>query len=55
MTREQKIEWLKKASNEELMKQYDSSLRNSDKYTFNMEYAEDLEICRNEILYRMSK
>lgn len=39
MTREQKIEWLKNASNKELMEQYDISLK----------YRE------NEIFRRMSK
>ena len=35
MTREQKIEWLKNASNEELMEQYDISLKYREKDIFN--------------------
>lgn len=34
MTREQKIEWLKNASNEELMEQYDISLKYREKRYF---------------------
>ena len=55
MTREQKIEWLKNASNEELMEQYDISLKYREKDIFNKQYLESLELCKNEILRRMSK
>ena len=55
MKREQKIEWLKNASNEELMEQYDISLKYREKDIFNKQYLESLELCKNEILRRMSK
>ena len=55
MTREQKIEWLKNASNEELMEQYDTSLRYMDKNAFEIEYLEDMDLVRAEVLRRMSK
>lgn len=55
MTREQKIEWLKNASNEELMEQYDTSLRYMDKNAFEIEYLEDMDLVRAEVLRRMRK
>ena len=55
MTREQKIEWLKNASNQELMEQYDISLKYREIDIFNKQYLESLELCKNEILRRMSK
>ena len=48
MTREQKIEWLKNASNEELMEQYDISLKYREKDIFNKQDLESLELCKNE-------
>lgn len=55
MTKEQKIEWLKNASNEELIRQYDSSLRWADKEVFNLDFAEEVNLCRAEIFRRMNK
>lgn len=51
MTREQKIEWLTKATNEELLKQLVSFERRNEYGKLN----DDIEITRAEILKRMSK
>lgn len=51
MTKEQKTEWLKNASNETLLKQL-VSLEAGNKFGCN---NEDIELTRNEILKRMSK
>lgn len=56
MTREQKVEWLENATAEELLKQYETSLRTYDKgMCFDKENLEDLNLVKTEILKRMSK
>lgn len=55
MTREQKINWLQNASNEEVMNQFKSSIRTYDKgFAFDTDNLEDLELVEAEILKRMS-
>ena len=59
MTREQKIEWLEKASAEQLLAQYDSSAARMSRlfecgYNVN-ETIEDYELTRAEVLKRLSK
>lgn len=56
MTKEQKLEWLSKATNEELLKQLVSfEIRANNEAFGSLTYAEDIEITRNEILSRMVK
>lgn len=55
MTKEEKMEWITNASNEELLKQYLTSSEYCDKTPFNMQYREDVRLCKDEILRRMSK
>lgn len=61
MTREQKIEWLKNASNEELVKQFERSSRAADD-VFELsrrwgrsidELLEDYELSKAELMKRM--
>lgn len=54
MTREQKVEILKNMSNEDLMKQYEASLK-ANEGKFEAALLEDLELCRVEIMNRMSR
>lgn len=54
MTREQKAEVLKGMSNEDLMKQYEASLKASEG-KFEASLLEDIDLCRAEILNRMSR
>lgn len=54
MTREQKAEILKGMSNEDLMKQYEASLKASEG-KFEASLLEDIDLCRAEILNRMSR
>ena len=49
MTREQKIEWLRNASNEELLKQL-ISFEGGNRFG---KYDEDIELTKAEILHRM--
>lgn len=56
MTREQKINWLQNASNEEVMNQFKSSIRTYDRgFAFDTDNLEDLELVEAEILKRMSE
>ena len=63
MTKEQKIDWLANATNEGILKQFETSVRWADDpftYAKNMNYSveeifEDYELVRAEILKRMSK
>lgn len=56
MTREQKMEWLRNASNEELMKQYEAStIKKNHGTLFDRENIEDLELVRAEVLRRLSR
>ena len=50
MTRKQKIEWLAKATADELLKQY-VDLVNTDRFGCN---AEDIELTHDEIIRRMT-
>ena len=62
MTREQKIEWLARASVEDLLKQYETSARcafdpfetikRDNRYTFE-EISENYELAKAEVLRRM--
>lgn len=62
-TREEKINWLANATNEELLKQFETSSRWADDpftYAKNMNYSveaifEDYNLVRTEILKRMTK
>lgn len=51
MTREEKINWIEQASNEELLKQY-ITFMNTNKYGC---YDEDIDMVHDEIMKRMSK
>ena len=57
MKKEQKIEWIKNANNEELLDQYMRSCEGAGRYpTFSekwVEYKEDAKLCKIEILKRM--
>lgn len=54
MTREQKIEWLENASNEEVLKQYETSIRTLDRgLMFDRENLEDVQLVKAELLKRM--
>ena len=63
MTKEQKIDWLANATNEGLVRQFETSARWADDpftYAKNMNYSveeifEDYELVRAEILKRMAK
>ena len=56
MTREQKIKWLENASNEDLLKQYETTSHNVFATPFGaIEYEEDYELVRAELLRRMTK
>lgn len=52
MTLEQKSEWVKNASNEELLGTYYMSARLYD--AFDAISVEDCKLCKNEILHRMN-
>lgn len=55
MTKEEKMNWITNANNEELLKQYLTSSQYSDENPFDMQYREDVRLCKDEILRRMSK
>ena len=63
MTREQKIEWLRNASTEELLKQYETSARwANDPFEFARRYnrtaeeaIENYHMAREEVIRRMTK
>lgn len=57
MTREQKIEWLKKATPEELFKKYEqSNIDLCSPYNNDREYSSEwYQLAKKEILKRMSK
>lgn len=63
MTKEQKIDWLANATNEGLLRQFETNARWTDDpftYAKNMNYSveeifEDYELVRAEILKRMAK
>ncbi len=54
MSKEQKIEWLSKATNEELLHQLESFIGRATVESFgSLTYREDIELTREEILKRM--
>jgi len=55
MTKEEKINWLRKATNEELLLQYEFSVRTlgNDSIAAQIEAQEDVELAREEILRRI--
>lgn len=54
MTREEKINWIRNASNDELLDEYLNTRRLCEQ-TFEGEYFENANLLRTEIVLRMSK
>lgn len=60
MTREEKIAWLEKASNEQVIKQFEARVRDMEhlfeiKHRTIEEIQEDYELVKAEVLKRLSK
>lgn len=55
MTTEEKTKWLQNASNEAILKQYQSALHQLEREPLNNDFQEDVELAKIEIIKRMEQ